>query len=277
MFPELTPTHWLTLHGLATSLAVLVYVASSHVMHQRRQPTAAVAWMLFILLLPYLALPAYLLFGTRKLTRPHSRISASRPATHGKGSWAVETILSLGQPAPAPYSDLRVHENGHQAVEALLRTIDAAPATIDLCTFILGRDSLGQAVVDWLCSKALAGVRDRLLLDGMGSLMERHPDLAGHVQSGGEFVLFVPPLRSPLKGRTNLRDHRKAAGRRCRSALGSPMVWWQEPGRRVLRGLARPSTVARPELRPGRTAGAPGQRTVRAGLGICQRRAHGWS
>ncbi len=28
-------------------------------------------------------------------------------------------------------------------------------------------------------------------------------------EAGASVVLFVPPLHSPLKGRTNLRDHRK--------------------------------------------------------------------
>ena len=67
---RMTTVHWLTLHGFITALASLVYVVHSHVMQQRRQPTAAIAWMLFILLMPYLALPAYLVFGSRKRSRP---------------------------------------------------------------------------------------------------------------------------------------------------------------------------------------------------------------
>jgi cardiolipin synthase len=39
--------------------------------------------------------------------------------------------------------------------------------------------------------------------------MVRQPDLKRLVVAGGECALFVPPLHSPLKGRTNLRDHRK--------------------------------------------------------------------
>ena len=59
--------------GLVCALAVLTYIIASHVMHQRRHPTAAIAWVLFILLMPYVALPAFLLFGSRKRAR-------SRPA-----------------------------------------------------------------------------------------------------------------------------------------------------------------------------------------------------
>ena len=208
MFSGPLITHWLTLHGLVTVVAVLLYATTSHVMHQRRHPAAAIAWMLFILLLPYLALPAFLAFGSRKLERPHRTTTAS-PATPSTDSWAIETIVALGQPAPAAYLDLNVHKNGLDAREALLNTIDAAQHSIDLCTFMLGRDKLGDSVVDRLCDRACSGVRVRLLLDGLGSLMAGRPKLKRLIGAGGEFTLFVPPLRSPLKGRTNLRDHRK--------------------------------------------------------------------
>jgi cardiolipin synthase len=64
-------------------------------------------------------------------------------------------------------------------------------------------------VVEHLLQKARRGVHVRLLLDGMGSLMERHPNLKPLVDAGGQVALFVSPLRSSLKGRSNLRDHRK--------------------------------------------------------------------
>jgi cardiolipin synthase A/B len=223
MLRDMTLTHWLTLHGLVTALAVLVYVVNSHVMHQRRQPAAAIAWMLFILLLPYAALPAFLAFGSRKLARPASAPLSDLSTVRSHGTWAIETIVALGQPLPAPYSELHVHTDGRRAREALHDTIDSAQSSIDLCTFILGRDHLGNDVVDRLSSKARLGVRVRLLLDGMGGLMERRPDLDRLKDAGGEVALFVPPWHSPLKGRTNLRDHRKLLA--ADAAFASARLW----------------------------------------------------
>jgi len=199
----------ITAHGLVMTFAILVYVATSHVMRQRRQPSAAIAWILFILLVPYLALPVYLLFGSRKLARPGAATPRIAAATRADASWAVATIDALGQPPPAAYVGLEIHADGAAARHALFDTLDAARHSIDLCTFILGRDRLGSAVLDALCSKARAGVQVRLLLDGMGSLMAGRPGLNRLIQAGGSCTLFVPPLRSPLKGRTNLRNHRK--------------------------------------------------------------------
>jgi cardiolipin synthase A/B len=211
MLLNLSITHWLTLHGLVTVAAVLIYVISAHVLRQRRAPAAAIAWMLFILLMPYVALPAFLAFGSRKLARPNSSTHphAPRAGATDADAWAVETIVALGQPEPAPYSDLNLHQDGHAARDALLNTIDGARASIDLCTFILRHDALGDRVLDRLCERAQRGLRVRLMLDGMGRLMARSPSLKPLVKAGGEVALFVRPLRSPLKGRTNLRNHRK--------------------------------------------------------------------
>lgn len=225
MFPALTIAYWATLHGLVTVVAVLFYVITSHVLQQRRHPTAAIAWMLFILLVPYLALPAFLTFGSRKQARPRSATVSNPVALDTSESWVIQTIRALGQPAPAAYRDLNIHEDGHEALNALWQTIDGAQHSIDLCTFILGSDNLGTAVIDRLCAKARGGVRVRLLLDGLGSLMAGRPKLGRLTEAGATVTLFVPPLHSPLKGRTNLRNHRKmlitdASNQTCRLWCG---------------------------------------------------------
>ena len=200
---------WFTLHGLIVALAVLAYVVHSRTDHVRRQPAAAIAWMLFIVFVPYVALPAFWTFGTRKRARPQAVLALPDGYAPAQTPWAVSTLLALGQPAPEAYTDLQIHADGQSAGEALLVLIAQARQSIDLCTFILRRDALGEQVVAALCARARAGVRVRLLVDGLGSLLARPPDLRQLRQAGGQTALFVSPLGSPLPGRTNLRDHRK--------------------------------------------------------------------
>jgi cardiolipin synthase len=223
MFPGLSTTYWLTLHGLVTVVAVLLYVVASHALHQRRHPSAAIAWVLFILLMPYVALPAFLTFGSRKQARPRNRTALVAPDPAGEGSWAVQTAAALGQPAPAAYHALHLHADGREALAALWQVIAGAQHSIDVCTFILGDDALGAQVVERLCVKARAGVKVRLMLDGLGRLMGGRPDLKPLRECGGVVTLFVPPLHSPLKGRTNLRDHRKLLV--ADAAFESRRVW----------------------------------------------------
>lgn len=208
MIPVLSLGTWVSLHGLITILALLLYTVTSHVMRQRRHPSAAIAWILFILLIPYIALPAYLMFGSRKLQRP-ARLAHRPVALPAPQPWAVQTVVALDQPPPVRYADLAVHADGTAARAALLATIDGAQRSLDVATFILAGDAFGDTVLERLCAKARAGVQVRLMVDGLGNLMVRRAPVRRLLEAGGERRLFVPPLRSPLKGRTNLRNHRK--------------------------------------------------------------------
>ena len=223
MFDGLTLGYWLTFHGLVTVVAVLFYAIAAHLLQQRRSPTAAIAWVLFMLLMPYLALPAYLTFGSRKQARPPER---SPTAPHDPGPearWAVQSALALGQPAPSAYTDLHLHVDGGDALAALWSTIDRAQVSIDLCTFIIGRDAVGWELIARLAARARDGVKVRVMIDGLGSLMRSRPSLQPLRDAGVQVTMFVPPLHSPLKGRTNLRDHRKLVV--VDAALSSRRLW----------------------------------------------------
>jgi cardiolipin synthase len=180
---------------------------ASHVLQQRRHPSAAIGWVLFLLLLPYAALPLYLLLGTRKLVYTSTAAGAVLSAEESR--WPAQVAAALGQPPPTSYRALRLHADGSQALRALLEVIDGAQHTLELCTFLIARDAVGTAVSAHLAARARAGVRVRLLLDGVGRMLRRRPDLAQLRQAGVRVLLFVPALHRPLKGRTNLRNHRK--------------------------------------------------------------------
>ncbi len=213
MLPALTLSHWLSLHGLVTVTCLLVYVVTSHVLKQRRHPSAAIGWVLFMILLPYAALPLYLLFGTRKLVRTGGLRANARtiPPSADGTAWPANMAAALGQPCPANYRALRVHADGSESLRALLELIDGARHTLDVCSFMLGRDPVGEAVIARLAAKARCGVQVRLLLDGVGRMMGGWPDLSPLVHAGVRVGLFAPMMRLNLYGRTNLRNHRKLA------------------------------------------------------------------
>ncbi len=60
------------------------------------------------------------------------------------------------------------------------------------------------------------------------------------------------------------------AGLRCGLAHRPTLVRRAQPGVRVLRRRARQAALARPQLRPAKLTGPPGQCTFRTRLGICQ-------
>lgn len=203
--------HLVTLHGFLTATALFTYVITTHLRQQRRHPSAAIAWILFILLVPYIALPSYFMFGSRKLKRTAARVQLREATKTESRPWAVATALALQQPGPMKYRRLVIHHDGAQALTALLGVIDQATHSIDICTYILRNDEVGSVIIDRLCQKAVRGVQVRLLLDGFSNWNFFRPDLRKLKQVGGQYALFVPPLGSSLKGRTNLRNHRKLA------------------------------------------------------------------
>ena len=57
-------------HAMLVVAGLLVYVMFTRIDHQRRHPSAALAWVLGIVAFPYVALPLFLLVGSRKFARP---------------------------------------------------------------------------------------------------------------------------------------------------------------------------------------------------------------
>ena len=216
MFEQLISQHWFSLHSLLVAVGLLIYGVTTHARKQRRHPAVALTWVVSLALLPYLALPIYLLIGDRKSVSaqaPESRVTV--PAMGLASTTLAERFRQLsaamGLPPAATYEGLVIHEDGREALEALRAVMNQASRTLDVSTFLLGRDGLGVEVSAILMQRAQAGVQVRLLIDGIGIYMGGIPALGPLRRAGVVVELFVSPLRSVLPGRTNLRNHRKMA------------------------------------------------------------------
>jgi cardiolipin synthase len=206
--------HLLTLHGIFVAIGLILYVTVARSLPQRRDPSAAVGWVVALTLLPYVALPLYLLFGSRKLRMRDAPllppVAPSAPNDDEAASlWARRLVRSMGLAPAAAYEALQIHADGAEARNAALATIASARATLDVCTFILARDAIGDEIAAALRQRAEQGVRVRLLIDGIGAWLGGRIDLRALRRSGVAVVTFVPPFRAILRGRANLRNHRK--------------------------------------------------------------------
>ncbi len=206
--------HWMTLHGLIVLVGLIIYVITSHTLRLRRNPSAAIAWVVALVLMPYVALPLYLMFGVRKVEsfRSVAKRYAFTEQTSNSDALTARTqqlaaIMAL--PTASSYHQLNIHEDGTQSLQTLRNMMDGATHTIDLCTFVFARDRLGDEIAQCLKRRARDGVRVRLLVDGVGAYLGDHADFKSLSAEGVQVALFVPPLRSSLRGRTNLRNHRK--------------------------------------------------------------------
>jgi len=205
----------ITIHAIVVAFGLILYVAAARALPQRRDPSAAIAWVVALTLLPYIALPLYFMFGSRKL-RMRDEPPPVLPPVEGVADdveaaslWARRLGRSMGLAPAAGYRSLRIHGDGAEARAALLELIVSATRTIDVCTFILATDGLGDEIAMALRSQAERGVKVRLLIDGIGAWLGGRLDMKALSRSGVQVVKFVPPFRSILRGRANLRNHRK--------------------------------------------------------------------
>ena len=206
--------NWVTLHSLVVVCGLSTYAVMSHLFRQRRHPSAAIAWVISIALFPYVALPLYILVGTRKVTsiRPKrltQTVFVAAPHETGFDGKFHTLAEALGAPPVTSYVRLDIHKDGGEALTSLMSVIQDASLSVDICTFLLGGDTLGQQVISALAKKSIEGVKVRLLIDGIGIYLGGKLDLKSLKAAGVQVQLFVSPWRSMLPGRTNLRNHRK--------------------------------------------------------------------
>ena len=142
--------HWLTFHGLVVLFGLLVYVLASRALYQRRHPSAAIAWVVMLTLLPYLALPLYFMFGSRKVRGNPREVRSEPTVVRSSGSNDLAALVATSRRLDGPaerrprYEHLRVHRDGAEALAALRELIGGATASIDVCTFVFARDALGK-------------------------------------------------------------------------------------------------------------------------------------
>ena len=199
-------------HFVFVLICLLIYAINTHVGGQRRHPSAAIAWVLLIALLPYIGLPFYLFFGSRKFVRPPRHpgaVTDERDDTPRAA--AIATLEGMGLAGPEPQLAVRFHADGQVAWDELVTVIDGARRRLDICTYVLANDEVGQRVVRLLQERASAGVHVRLLLDALGSLRTSRRQIGRLRAAGVEVRWFMPLLHNPMRGRVNLRNHRKLA------------------------------------------------------------------
>ena len=213
MFRHLGPLLHLLLPHLGTVLGFgLAVVLVARMGTDRRPVTSAWAWLLAIVLVPWIGVPLYLGLGGRKLRRRAAAKTKLYPGGRAAGEeTSVERLLAASGAPPARGANrCELLTDGQSAFDRTIEIIGAARRTIDLATFIFAGDGTGEAVTEALVARARGGVRVRLLVDAFFAFRASHRAFALLRAAGGQVAFFMPLLlRRPLRGRANLRNHRK--------------------------------------------------------------------
>lgn len=201
--------HIAVVAGFALGLAFAV-----RLIQQRQRPSVTLAWLLAILVLPYVAVPLYILISGRKI---RARMKGKPPPLGGKESVGaprsgIAAMLAAEGAAPLRHGNaLELLTSGEVSFARLFAMMGSARRSIHVSMFLLAHDEVGDRLVELLARQARQGVTVRLLVDTLGSLRTHGRYLDPIREAGGHVGVFMPvtPLHRPWSA--NLRNHRKLA------------------------------------------------------------------
>lgn len=211
---------------MKTALLVLVHLGPAtwgvyHVLLYKRDPRAAMGWIMACIFIPYAGPIAYFLFGINRVrsrargmqsrmlsvgyeygTRPDLDQDSSVKGIRDAGRRITGRALINGNAITPLY-------NGDQAYPAMLDSIAKATERVYLATYIMKMDDIGKQFSDALHAAVLRGVDVRVLVDGFGEWYSwPHPSRI-LAKRGIQTARFLPPRLLPPSIYLNLRNHRK--------------------------------------------------------------------
>lgn len=242
-----TQPQFLSLALLLLHLTVQIGLILRALLRPHREPASRIAWVVVILIFPVAGILAYLLLGEVSIGR-HRALNLARSEARLPPPAAVTVPLLLtGFPSSSGGTersepDLAYHplfqvgesisgfppcggNRGHLAADSddaiadLVADIDAAREQVHLLFYIWLPDGNGTRVAEALIQAAGRGVTCRAMADDLGSrLLIRSPLWARMAEAGVRLVRVLPAgnplltsLLGPLRGRVDLRNHRKLA------------------------------------------------------------------
>jgi len=200
-----TYAHLLTWLGFILGLLII-----GRMLNEKRNPSNIFAWALAVLLIPWIGVPLYFLFGGRK---SRGLVERKRRVMEGSRYLAGENVPEeqLKQMRKTSGNRCDLLPDAPSTFGALLRGIEESRECIHVMTYILSKDEAGIPVVEALREKAAQGVEVRLLLDAFGFLGSGGEWIEDLKAAGAEVARFMPLLPLHSHSSANLRNHRKLA------------------------------------------------------------------
>ncbi|HEU5222055.1 MAG TPA: cardiolipin synthase [Candidatus Lumbricidophila sp.] len=206
-----------------------IKITAIFVVPRNRRPSAAVAWLLLIMFLPYVGLFFLLLIGSTKLPAKRRRLQAEmneaiRDASAGNAfmsnsdNWpewlhgVADMNRNLGALPFTSGNSATLISGYTESFDAMIAAIDEAQVEVRVEFYIVIRDAATIPFFDALARAIERGVRVRLLFDHVASARIRgYRETVRWMTAAGVDWHRMLPVR-PWKGqyqRPDLRNHRK--------------------------------------------------------------------
>lgn len=221
----------MTFQNMVIVLVVVVFQAAAVVfafraMRHARTPQGAVGWVVFLLTAPYVAVPAFLFFGHKRffgyismrremrqtVGRVTSEISRNAPANLarlGDRRSVVAAYEALSEHKVLGGNSVRLLIDGEATFTAIFACIDRARHYVLVQFYTIRDDEIGRELARHLADRARAGVKVKVLYDGIGSVGLPWLYIEDLRAAGVEILNFHAQTGSRNRFQINFRNHRK--------------------------------------------------------------------
>ena len=229
-FSESWNTVFLILNAIYLTTAIIVAIS---VILDNRDPAKTIAWVVVLFVLPILGLILYFVVGknyrkekifSRKEHKDFERIQNlsdnqiidlqkdKKFFENGKVRSKLPIINLLLRNSKALLTKnnrVSILNNGNQTFDSIITELKNAQKHIHLEFYIIEDDRIGNEIRQILISKALEGVKVRMIYDDVGSWKLGNKFVNSLKKAGVELFPFMPVHIPFLANRINYRNHRK--------------------------------------------------------------------
>jgi cardiolipin synthase A/B len=213
-------------------LVLFIFQTATILIGEFRRPEKTVAWLLVMFIFPMIGFIMYYFLAKEYSQRKLVRRKGPRKMAEARHQWmnqmtelegsATDSVCELyeeprlcgllhnipGSPI-TPNNQVEVLTNAEAAFEAMFAAIDQAQQHIHFEFYTIRHDVIGKRFQEALIRKAKAGVKVRVIYDGIGSYKLSYSYINQLKQAGIDVHPFLPPFIAFFDKRMNYRNHRK--------------------------------------------------------------------
>ena len=216
------------------TLVYVLFVAFTIVVivHDKRDPVKALAWITVIALVPVVGFVFYIVFGrnhrkeklfSRKELRDQKQLERMTQRQLGEINDSnvlqkrliadnrdiITLLLNNSKALLTVRNRVTILNNGKETFASIIEALKAARSSIHLEYYIFANDKLGKLIARILMRKAREGVEVRFIYDDVGS-WGLSPKFIHRLRKAGVEVRCFMPVAFPwLTSKINYRNHRK--------------------------------------------------------------------
>ena len=216
----------------AVLFVINLILAFTIIFLERKDPSATLAWLLVLFLLPGVGIVLYIVFSqnvsrqkiftlyeneekliTSSLRKQHKALQLKKFKFDNSVGYTWTDLIKLNQLYGESYytqhNDVDFFTDGVSKMKSLFEDIRNAKDSINIEYYIIKNDVVGNSLLDLLALKAKEGVEVRLLVDSLGSRSISKEKVKMFKAAGGKYGEFFKPRLKLFNSKINYRNHRK--------------------------------------------------------------------